>query len=276
MFTKTAVTETGDVIVNIVKAPVTTFDIDYQLWNTEAHRTGMILRRNYATCRERCVFSGSVGHHDEFIVPNETEPYQGALTRAEVRNADRINLYGISDFSRAHKSLIAEIHEGQTQLLAPVYDRYLVDCAAVPEGIGELSLYSDLAIAYSGLGSIITRGYSSIDLNKIHRIGSVFALTFEPSETRIRFAVSFDGHKTYWRFHRRKLVPISDNPEEIIAEGNDRNDLCYGMRNMIPSPEQKKVDFKIVLQSDNPNATPVFYGFKCSLYSKISRNSCEN
>lgn len=272
MLTQTAVTETGDVVVNIVKAPVTTFDADYQLWNTEAHRTGMILRRNFAACRERCVYRGFVNFHDEFIVPSESEPYQGTITRAEVIGAKRIDLYGLSDFHRSQKSLIAEMEEGQTAISSPIYDRYLVDCVDVPDGLGEVALFSDLAVAYSNMGSIVTRGYSTVDLNRIHRIGSVYALTFEPVGTRIRFAVSFDGHETYWYFNRKQLVPVSDDPQVIIEQGNDRNDLCYGLRNMVPSAEQKKVDFKIVLQSDSPNATPVFYGFKCSLYSTIPGN----
>lgn len=269
MFTKTEVTENGDIVVNLVKTPVMTFEADYNLWNTEAHNTGMILRRNYAACRERCVFEGHVSHHQEFIVPTEKEPYQGAITRASVQNAERINLYGISDFHSSQKSLIAEMSEGQTSISSAIYDRYLLDCDSVPNGVGSIQLFSDLQVAHSNMGHILTQGYSSIHMDDVMRVGSVYALTFEPTGTRIRFAVSFDEHKTYHVFHKKQLVHIGDTPEEILEGGNDRNDLCYGFRNMVPNEEQKKADFKIVLQSDNPAATPVFYGFRCSLYRVI-------
>lgn len=268
MLTETGTTEAGEVIVNLVKAPVTTFEQDYSMLNTESHRTGMVLRREAKPCVERCVFEGMVSHHDEFVIPAPEEPYQGAITRAEVFNAERVNLYGLSDFNLSHRSLIAELHEGQTKISSPVYDSYMIGCESIPDGIGEVSLFTDVTVSYETIGHILTRDYSSLHLQNVDRIGSIYALTLEPKGTRIRFAMSFDNHQSYYVFHRKDLIPIEDDPKIIAANGNDRNDICYGFRNMKPDQGQV-VDFKIILQSDNPDCTPVFYGFRCSLYSTI-------
>lgn len=270
MLTETGTTEAGEVIVNLVKAPVTTFEQDYAMLNTESHRTGMVLRREAKPCEERCVFEGVVSHHDEFVIPHAAEPYQGAITRAQVCNADRVNLYGLSDFNLSHRSLIAELHEGQTRISSSLYDRYMLGCESVPDGVGAVSLYTDVTVSYDNIGHILTRGYSSLHLQNVNRIGSIYALTMEPKGTRVRFAMSFDGHQTYHVFRRKELVPIEDNDHLISLQGNDRNDICYGFRNMKPEQGQV-VDFKVVLQSDSPDCTPVFYGFRCSLYSTIRR-----
>lgn len=248
-----------------VKSPVITFDTDYSLWNTEAHRNGIILRRNLEACKEYAIFKNLIHHHQEFIIPNDREPYQGAITRAALYNAERVSLYGISDFHNSHRSLIAEIYTGDTRINSAVYDRYVLDCEAVSNGVGQITLYSDLRVAYSNMGHVLTRDYSSIMLKNIDRIGSVFPLTFEPDRTKVRFAVTFDDHKSYHIFNRRTLIHLDDSsPENILANGNDRNDLCYGMRNFKPLSE--KLDFKIVMSSDVPSATPVFYGFRVSMY----------
>lgn len=273
MLTQTGVTEKGDVIVYIVKAPVESFESDYKMWNTEANRAGMVLRRNFAPCREQCVFNGLVGHHDEFIIPSDKEPYQGTITRAEVEGSAKLNLFGISDYSRSQKQLIAELGEGETKLTSPVYDRYLLDCETVPSGIVGLSLFSDLKVFHSDIGSIETQNYSSVQLNGVYRIGSIYALTYEPEGTVIRLAFSFDGHQTYYVFDRKRLVPISGDPHEILEKGNNRSELCYGFRNRVPDADHKKVDFKIVLHSKNAEQTPVFYGFRCCFYSTIPGNS---
>lgn len=273
MHTQTAVTETGDIEINIVKSPVVSFATDYSMWGTESHRSGIVLRRNYSTAPKHLVFKGSVRDKEEFIIPNEAEPYQGAITHADSYNIGNIKLFGISDYNRSQKSLIAELGSGSTEITSPIYDRYLIDCDSIPAGVGELYLYSDLAIVHSQLGHVLTRGYSAIDVAKVNRVGSIFALTFEPTNTRIRFAVSFDDHQTYFVFNKKKLVPI-ENSDAVIAElGNDSNALGYGFRNMIPCGNYKTINFKIVLQSDDPSCTPVFYGFRCSLYSTIRRPS---
>lgn len=268
MQTTTGTTAAGDVIVNLVKAPVLTFEQDYSMWNTESHRTGIVLRRSAQPCVERCVFHGDIQSHATFIVPNEHEPYQGAITRARLLNANQVHLYGISTYDQ-HRSLIAEMYEGETLIDSHLYDRYQLSDAS---GAGKVSLYSDLSVSYSEIGHVLTQGYSSLRLKDVSRIGSIYALTLEPKGTKVRFAVSFDGHKSYKVFRRKELVDICDDPAAIADYGNSSTDLCYGFRNMKPGG-QIVVDFKIVLQSDNPDATPVFYGFRCSLYSTINSQS---
>lgn len=268
MQTTTGTTAAGDLLVNLVKAPVLTFEKDYAMWNTEPHRTGIVLRRSAEPCDERCIFQGDIQQHDTFIVPNEHEPYQGAITRARLLNADQVNLYGISTYDQ-HRSLIAEMYEGDTVIDSHLYDKYQLSDA---RGAGEVSLYSDLAVSYTDIGHVLTRDYSSLRLKDVSRIGSIYALTLEPKGTRVRFAISFDGHKSYKVFRRKELVDIYDDPAAIAEYGNSSTDLCYGFRNMKPD-DQTVVDFKIVLQSDNPDATPVFYGFRCSLYSTITSQS---
>lgn len=145
-------------------------------------------------------------------------------------------------------------------------DYRFVGTAPVERGI-LLDNLSALRALQPTLGHIQTKNYSSLQLNGVTNIGSVYALTYEPEGTRVRFAVSFDGHKTYQIFSKRKLLDISSDDIAIAQNGNDKLELCFGFRNLVPSMAQKRVDFKIVLYTDS-NESPIFYGFRCSLYGQ--------
>lgn len=275
MFTQTEVTPTGDIIVNTVKSPVLTFTSDYILWGTEVGKSGVTLRKQFTKIPMYQILSKTVNHLDDLILTIDKEPYQGAITLIETTTSGAVKLFGLTDYGKSDKTLICDIGYGKTLINSPVYDRYLLDCTSIPEDKATVSLYSDLSVGYTAVGYVLTEKYSSVNIESVHRIGSIFALTFEPVGTKIRFAVSFDNHNSYFVFNKKQLVPMSSDSDIILGLGNDSSDLCYGFRNMIPTAEQKNMKFKVVLQSDHPSITPVFYGFRCSLYSTIKNKDID-